>query len=394
MFRVHNFRQEIRVISGIAYIRATITSFVMISKLSIFITFATYVYLGNVITARKVFIVSSYIQLLNWSMVYFWPVALTEVAELYVSIKRVEKYLLQPEGKSRHQLLSGTKSAQCTKQIYSDQINTIASNIEQRANETRLRDPLHSIKGVHLKGLSASWNSTASDRCGIYNINLNITSSKLCAIVGQIGAGKSTLLNVLINELEPDLGIKSVNGSVSYASQESWLFEGSIRNNIIFVESFDEKRYRDVICVCALKRDLKLFPNGDQTIIGERGISLSGGQKARVNLARAIYKMADIYLLDDPLSAVDAHVGKHIFEKCLMEFLKDKIRILVTHQIQYLQDIEHVIVMNNGRIIAQDSYENLRTQITYLSLATPNDEKGNEKANKIEDPVVRVLNIY
>uniref|UniRef100_A0A1B0DIE6 Uncharacterized protein n=1 Tax=Phlebotomus papatasi TaxID=29031 RepID=A0A1B0DIE6_PHLPP len=157
---------------------------------------------------------------------------------------------------------------------------------------------------------------------GISGIDLTVEPSSLCAVVGPVGAGKSTLLQVILGELELDDGLMTVTGKISYASQEPWLFEGSVRRNILFVEEYDESRYKAVIRVCALEKDLAMLPYGDATIVGERGISLSGGQRARVNLARAIYKKADIYLLDDPLSAVDTHVGKHIFDKCIKEFLK------------------------------------------------------------------------
>lgn len=145
---------------------------------------------------------------------------------------------------------------------------------------------------------------------------------ELCAVVGPVGSGKSTLLQVILGELELDEGRLEISGDISYAPQEPWLFEGSVKNNIVFVEDFNEKRYREVVKVCALERDFQLLPLGDETIVGERGISLSGGQRARISLARAIYRKAEIYLLDDPLSAVDTHVGKHIFEQCITEYLK------------------------------------------------------------------------
>jgi len=183
----------------------------------------------------------------------------------------------------------------------------------------------------------------------------------MCAIIGQVGSGKTTLLNAILGELEVQSGIVQVGGVVSYASQETWLFEGTIRSNIVFIEDFDKERYQEVISVCSLERDLELFPNGDQTIVGERGVSLSGGQKARVNLARAIYKRADIYLLDDPLSAVDAHVAKHIFTKCIEEFLINKTCVLITHQLQFLHNVEHVVVMTKGRIEAEGSFKSLKS---------------------------------
>jgi ATP-binding cassette, subfamily C (CFTR/MRP), member 4 len=118
--------------------------------------------------------------------------------------------------------------------------------------------------------------------------------------------------------------------------------------------------------VCALEKDLEIWPHGDETIVGEKGVSLSGGQKARVNLARAIYRRADIYLLDDPLSAVDANVGKHIFDKCIKEFLADKVCILVTHQLQYLKHVPHIVLMQAGRIEAQGTYEEMISSKKHL----------------------------
>jgi len=164
--------------------------------------------------------------------------------------------------------------------------------------------------------------------------------------------------------------------------------------------------------VCALERDLELFPHGDSTIVGERGVSLSGGQRARVNLARAIYKKADIYLLDDPLSAVDTHVGKHIFEKCIREYLKvikcfffcsnkqfdklififkDKICILVTHQLQYLKDVEHIVLFDSGRISAYGTLQHLKTTKSYsllsLSESESKDDMFDDTINATKNPI-------
>lgn len=219
---------------------------------------------------------------------------------------------------------------------------------------------IHSVdKCIRLIGATAMWKLHDSHQMnGVFGLNVEIESG-LCAIIGAVGSGKSTILNVILGELELDIGSITINGSISYASQEPWLFDGSVRSNIVFVEEFDEQRYNKVVEVCALDRDFELLAQGDATIVGEQGSALSGGQKARVNLARAIYKHSDIYLLDDPLSAVDTQVGKHIFEKCINGFLKDKICVLVTHQLQYLQNINHVILMNNGKIEVQGAFRTL-----------------------------------
>lgn len=238
------------------------------------------------------------------------------------------------------------------------------------------------IKELELVAATASWITGDAGTVGIRDIHLKVKPGELCAIVGQVGAGKSTLLQVILGELNLDSGSMKVHGSMSYASQEAWLFEGSIRSNIVFIEEFDEKRYKDVVKVCALERDFKLLPYGDSTIVGERGISLSGGQKARVNLARAIYKQADIYLLDDPLSAVDTHVGKHIFHECVRRYLQDKICILVTHQLQYLKNVQNLVVMNQARVEIQGTFAELRKMKIESLISSPDESETTEESKK------------
>lgn len=138
------------------------------------------------------------------------------------------------------------------------------------------------------------------------------------------------------------------------------MFAGSVRQNILFGRQYDRIRYQQVVRVCALLRDFSLLPYGDKTIVGERGTSLSGGQRARINLARAVYRKADIYLLDDPLSAVDAHVGKQIFEECILGFLNDKIVILATHQLQFMKKVDRILVMDQGSIIGTGNFNQLK----------------------------------
>lgn len=147
---------------------------------------------------------------------------------------------------------------------------------------------------------------------------------------------------------------------MSYASQEPWLFTGTVRQNILFGLPMDKHRYRTVVKKCALERDFELLPYGDKTIVGERGASLSGGQKARISLARAVYRKADVYLLDDPLSAVDTHVGRHLFDQCMRGFLRDDIVLLVTHQLQFMEQADIIVIMDKGRISAMGTFESMR----------------------------------
>ena len=157
------------------------------------------------------------------------------------------------------------------------------------------------------------------------------------AIVGDVGSGKSSLLAALLGQMKRTEGDCKVYGSLSYVPQEAWLLNMSLRDNITFGSEYNEKIYNQVIKICALERDLKLMADGDRTEIGERGINLSGGQRQRISLARCVYKQSDVVLLDDPLSAVDQNVGKHIFKQCIKHYLADRTVIFVTHQLQVWQ---------------------------------------------------------
>ncbi|KYN44462.1 hypothetical protein ALC56_01160 [Trachymyrmex septentrionalis] len=190
------------------------------------------------------------------------------------------------------------------------------------------------------------------------------------------------LLNVILKELRLQEGSIKVNGKIVYSSQEPWLFAGSVRQNILFGRKMDQVRYNRVTKVCQLKTDFNLLPYGDKTIVGERGISLSGGQRARINLARAVYADADIYLMDDPLSAVDAHVGKHMFEECIDKYLRGKTRILVTHQLQYLRDVGRIIVLKDGAIQAEGTYDELGSMGVDFGRLLENQAKTDEKSSQ------------
>lgn len=156
---------------------------------------------------------------------------------------------------------------------------------------------------IKLKHATAKWDINSTETT-LDDIDLEISKGNLYIIIGTVGAGKSSFIASILGELKLAQGSKIVRGRISYADQDPWVFGASVRQNIIFGLEFDRQRYQEVIKVCALQKDFDQFPRGDQTIVGERGNSLSGGQKARINLARAVYRDADVYLLDDPLSAV------------------------------------------------------------------------------------------
>uniref|UniRef100_A0A8C6PXB0 ABC-type glutathione-S-conjugate transporter n=1 Tax=Nothobranchius furzeri TaxID=105023 RepID=A0A8C6PXB0_NOTFU len=198
----------------------------------------------------------------------------------------------------------------------------------------------------------------------LHNMNVMVPQGSLLAVVGHVGCGKSSLISALLGDMEKLEGEVSVRGSVAYVPQQAWIQNATLRNNILFGKSYDERKYHRVLDACALTPDLEVLPGGDMTEIGEKGINLSGGQRQRVSLARALYSDADVYLLDDPLSAVDAHVAKHIFDNLIGPegALKGKTRILVTHGISFLPQVDNIVVMVEGGVSEMGSYQELLKQ--------------------------------
>ena len=195
-------------------------------------------------------------------------------------------------------------------------------------------------------------------------ISFNITRGEFIVVVGEIGSGKSSLLSALVGEMRRLKGLVELGGKVAFCPQVSWIQNVTLKNNILFGKEMDRTRYYRVIRDCALDPDIAMLPNGDETEIGERGVTLSGGQKARVNIARAAYSDADIFLLDDPLSAVDAHVGLHLLERCICGLMAGKTRILVTHQLPVLPYADRIFCMEQGKIVAQGTYQELSSEST------------------------------
>uniref|UniRef100_A0A3B4B9M5 ATP-binding cassette, sub-family C (CFTR/MRP), member 2 n=1 Tax=Periophthalmus magnuspinnatus TaxID=409849 RepID=A0A3B4B9M5_9GOBI len=192
------------------------------------------------------------------------------------------------------------------------------------------------------------------------DVSIEINSGKLVAVVGAVGSGKSSLISALLGEMHKKTGL--INGSLAYVPQQAWIQNATLRDNILFGSAYEKGQFQQIIEACALGPDLELLAGGDLTEIGEKGINLSGGQKQRVSLARATYSEADIYLLDDPLSAVDAHVGQHLFDKVIgpKGLLKDKTRVLVTHAVSFLPFVDEIIVLKDGIVSEVGSYNSLR----------------------------------
>uniref|UniRef100_A0A8K9UV60 ATP-binding cassette, sub-family C (CFTR/MRP), member 12 n=1 Tax=Oncorhynchus mykiss TaxID=8022 RepID=A0A8K9UV60_ONCMY len=186
--------------------------------------------------------------------------------------------------------------------------------------------------------------------CSMKISSVCLLCGNLLGICGNVGSGKTSLISSILEQMHLQHGSVTADGDFAYVSQQAWIFHGTVQDNILMGEPFNQTRYDKVISACSLIPDLAILPYGDKTEIGERGLNLSGGQKQRISLARAVYSNKDIILLDDPLSAVDAHVGKHIFEECIKKTLKGKSIILVTHQLQYLEFCDEILVLESGKI--------------------------------------------
>ncbi|KAL3616846.1 Canalicular multispecific organic anion transporter 1 [Castilleja foliolosa] len=215
------------------------------------------------------------------------------------------------------------------------------------------------LPAISVQGENFSWDSKAT-RPTLSNINLQIPVGSLIAVVGGTGEGKTSLVSAMLGELPP-LGDSSVviRGSVAYVPQISWIFNATVRDNILFGSTFEPSRYWKSVGVTALHHDLELLPGRDLTEIGERGVNISGGQKQRVSMARAVYSDSDVYIFDDPLSALDAHVTRQVFNSCIKEALRGKTRVLVTNQLHFLPQVDRIILVSEGTVKEEGTFEEL-----------------------------------
>lgn len=223
----------------------------------------------------------------------------------------------------------------------------------------------------------------------LHDMTFTVGRNELLAVIGTVGCGKSSLLSALAGEMRVTDGTVRLSTTRAFCPQYAWIQNASVRNNILFGKEYHESWYEQVVDACALTPDLEMLPDGDRTEIGERGINVSGGQKQRLNISRAIYFDADLVLMDDPLSAVDAHVGRHIMDKAICGLLKDRCRILATHQLHVLNRCDRIIIMDEGRISAIDTFDNLmqNSELFRRLMSTSGQETAHEEGNEATDDV-------
>eukprot|EP01134_Creolimax_fragrantissima_P008215 CFRG8215T1 len=357
-------KDELKVLKQIQYFGAG-TSFIwnttpfMVSL----VTFLCYVALGNQLSAEKAFVALSLLNLLQFPVVMF-PNVINSIIEASVALNRVHKFLTAEE--------------------------------IDRSSVEHIVDTNVPHKGewgeVDVENGTFAWSSDESPI--LKKINLTVEGGELVCIAGRVGSGKSSLISAILGEMSQTAGTVRMNGSLAYVPQQAWIQNATVKDNILFGKPYERERYEEVIYACALKDDLKMLDDGDETEIGEKGINLSGGQKQRISLARALYQNCDIYILDDPLSAVDVHVGRHIFDKVLGpdSLLKNKTRLLVTHKIEFLPQCSRIVVLRHGYIDEVGDYDTLRKNGGEFSLfleeftnKNETDDEGSELSdNEVE----------
>jgi ABC-type multidrug transport system fused ATPase/permease subunit len=293
---------------------------------------------------------------------------LSNTTSILVATRRIQAFLLSEElpvestnvlgGDGEDDVVVKEAVLSWYKQATDDQIKSNSNNFQDGDGDV---DATGDENTPLLSSPSPSETLTAPRAPTLTNINFRLKSGSLTAVVGRIGSGKSSLLSALIGDMYKYQGSIQARGRVAYVSQQAWILHSSVQDNILFGKPMDRERYKAVIQACCLQQDLDMLPDGDQTEIGERGINLSGGQKQRVAFARAAYQDADVYLLDDPLSAVDAHVDQHLWKNLVGPegLLKDKTRLLVTHGLHHLREMDQVLVMKDGTISENGHFEDL-----------------------------------
>ncbi|KAI4354231.1 hypothetical protein L6164_003118 [Bauhinia variegata] len=243
-------------------------------------------------------------------------------------------------------------------QVSFDRLNTFLLDDDLKNDDVRRNSKHNSVNVVKIQEGNFSRDQESVSPT-LRDVNLEIKWGQKIAVCGPVGAGKSSLLYAILGEIPKISGTVNVGGTLAYVSQSSWIQSGTVRENILFGKTMDKTRYENAIKVCALDKDINGFRYVDLTEIGQRGINMSGGQKQRIQLARAVYNDADIYLLDDPFSAVDAHTAAILFNDCVMTALRKKTVILVTHQVEFLSEVDKILVMEGGKITQSGSYKDL-----------------------------------
>ncbi|KAJ2357758.1 hypothetical protein H4S02_012479, partial [Coemansia sp. RSA 2611] len=337
--KIQHVRESLELVSLSKYgrmVALTSVSMTTVPFLVSFTTFCIYSVFDSVsrgpLTAKLVFVSLALFNILRFPLNMI-PIILSTFVNANVSLGRVHKLLTSDE----LDLESVTR------------LEGVRPSSRKPPTQDSLSED-HRVVAVQVSNGSFRWSS--KDSVQLDNINLSALSDEHLVIVGRVGSGKSSLLSALLGDMRKEAGEVVVHGQVAYVPQQPWIMNATLRSNILFGLKYDEAFYNRVVDACALRPDLEMLTAGDMTEIGEKGINLSGGQKARVSLARAVYSRADVYILDDPLSAVDAHVARHLFDQVLgpVGLLKSRCRIHATNAIQFIGKCDSVLMLQDGLV--------------------------------------------
>ncbi|KND93889.1 Oligomycin resistance ATP-dependent permease YOR1 [Tolypocladium ophioglossoides CBS 100239] len=372
MGRLAEFRsKEIHAIQILLAIRNAINAVSM--SLPIFasmLSFIAYSLSNHVLAPAEVF---SSLALFNGLRIplNLLPLVLGQVTDAWSSLKRIEEFLTEeeqeedvinrPDGDNAIEMHNASFTWERTPTQDPDK-GTIAGGRgkDKKPAATKANKPQEAPRpGSSGEDTASTLVDEEREPFKLQDLSFTAGRNELIAVIGTVGSGKSSLLASLAGDMRKTSGDVVFGASRAFCPQYAWIQNTTLQNNITFGKDMDRRWYKEVINACALQADLDMLPNGDQTEIGERGITISGGQKQRLNIARAIYFDADIVLMDDPLSAVDAHVGRHIFDNAILGLLKDKCRILATHQLWVLSRCDRIVWMEAGKIQAVDTFDNL-----------------------------------
>lgn len=414
--RLANIRKlEIRKITLLMAIRNAILAVsVMMPILASMLTFITYYLSNHALNAAPVF---SSLALFNALSVplELLPVAVGRVVDANASVKRISEFLDAEEVQDEATWDFENKSAitvdhgaftweQNTSQHaernaegppkVDKQTKDAKKATKERSKELKPQSKILGQEGLSTKPtIPPSHNLINQDEkppFQIDDINLSIGRNELIGVIGSVGSGKSSLLSALAGDMRKTNGNITFGSSRAFCPQYAWIQNTSVKQNVVFGKDFDEKRYNAVIDACALRPDLEMLPNGDMTEIGERGITVSGGQKQRLNIARAIYFNADIVLMDDPLSAVDAHVGRHIMDNAICGLLRNKCRVLATHQLHVLHRVDRIVWMKDGGIYKVATFRELidgDVEFQRLMETTAREDKLEDQEHTNDDEI-------
>lgn len=311
------------------------------------------------------------------------PMVLGQVTDAWTALNRIQEFLMAEEQKEDIERVEQMENAiEIEHASFTWERLPTEDKSEKKPAEKKPAGPEPTAVRSH----DEKTEEEPTEPFKLNDLTLEVGRNELLAVIGTVGCGKSSLLSALAGDMRVTEGKVRMSTTRAFCPQYAWIQNASVRNNILFGKEYDETWYDQVVDACALTPDLEVLPNGDQTEIGERGITVSGGQKQRLNIARAIYFDAELVLMDDPLSAVDAHVGRHIMDKAICGLLKDRCRILATHQLHVLSRCDRIVVMEEGRIHAVDTFDNLmRDNEVFQRLMSTSGQEDSEDKTEIGD---------